>query len=175
MVKTLHLQITNGVQTTRLIFARFPVRIGREAPCECVLEFPFVSKLHAQLELHGSSIVLRDEGSRNGTFVRARTERVPSEFLDLGPVGGEFQIGPLHFRAMLIGHDEGTVDLAATTQPTRAGEDILVDPEGVTKPGEEEPESHEEEEPESREETRSYDVKPRESSPLSRRESSTVA
>jgi pSer/pThr/pTyr-binding forkhead associated (FHA) protein len=68
-MKTLSLHITNGTQTTRLLFSRFPVRIGREAPSECVLDFPFVSKCHARIELHGDALVLRDAGSRNGTFV----------------------------------------------------------------------------------------------------------
>ena len=144
IVKALHLQITNGVQTTRLVFTRLPVRIGREAPSECILDFPFVSKLHARLELNGDRIELRDEGSRNGTFVRAHTGRVSTTgFLDLASVGGEFQIGSLHFRATLVGYDEeGTIDLSATTQPTCVGDEVLVDPECATEPGREgEPET----------------------------------
>ena len=103
MKKMLSLRISNGVQTTRLLFTRFPVRIGREAPSECVLDFPFVSKLHARLELDGDAVVLRDAGSRNGTFVRAGTERVSAgEAVPLASVGGEFQIGTLRLRAAAL-------------------------------------------------------------------------
>jgi predicted component of type VI protein secretion system len=135
-VKSLHLEITNGVQTTRLLFSRFPILIGREPPCDCILDFPFMSKRHAQLALQGGALLLRDEGSRNGTFVRGHTEQLStSSFFELSAVGGEFQIGPLQFRATLVVYDERTLDLGAATQPMRAGDDVSVDHESVTTPG----------------------------------------
>src|ERR1700722_860019 len=117
VVKTLRLLVTDGLETTRLFFTRFPVRIGREAPCECVLAYPFVSKLHALLDVHTDTLVLRDAGSHNGTFVRDGTERVSTEFVELSNAGGEFRIGALRLRAALVGDEARKVDPDAETDP----------------------------------------------------------
>jgi predicted component of type VI protein secretion system len=102
---TVHLHVRNGARTTTLVFSRFPIRIGREPPCECRLAFPFVSRSHAVLALEGGRLVLRDLGSKGGTFVRDNTMLVdPANFVDLEKVGWEFQIGRLSLRAdVLVG------------------------------------------------------------------------
>jgi hypothetical protein len=129
-VRTLHLQIIDGVKTTTLVFTRFPVRIGREAPSECVLELAFVSKLHARLDLKDERLVLCDEGSRNGTYVRNRAERLrPSELVALADVENEFQIGTLRLRATLIGDSARVVDPNRTTE----SRDEPVDDEKATR------------------------------------------
>jgi pSer/pThr/pTyr-binding forkhead associated (FHA) protein len=43
--------------------------IGRSPDCQIVLDHPKVSRHHAQIEMHGSSLTVRDLGSRNGTWV----------------------------------------------------------------------------------------------------------
>ena len=144
----LSLRITNGVQTTRLLFSRFPVRIGREAPSDCILDFPFVSKCHARLELNDGALVLHDEGSRNGIFVRAGRERVGAgDGVPLAGVGGEFQIGTLRFQAVVLmdgvrGVEQGGTgtldhggDLAAFRPPWVRVAGTDADPYGATEPG----------------------------------------
>ena len=106
-MKTVHLHVRHSGRTTTLVFPRFPIRIGREAPCECRLAFQFVSRAHATLELHGGRLMLRDIGSRGGTFVRNHAVRLEQgEYVDLENVGWEFQIGRLWIRAQLL--DDGT-------------------------------------------------------------------
>lgn len=105
-MKTVHLHVRHGGRTTTLVFARFPVRIGREEPSECRLAFPFVSRSHAVLVLRGSHLWLRDLGSKGGTFVHNGTVRIdPTKYVDLDRVGGEFQIGRLWLRAEI--RDDG--------------------------------------------------------------------
>ncbi|HEY3494927.1 MAG TPA: sigma 54-interacting transcriptional regulator [Polyangiaceae bacterium] len=48
---------------------RGPVTIGRDAPADILLPVSAVSRRHAELRREGSSIVVRDLGSRNGTLV----------------------------------------------------------------------------------------------------------
>lgn len=53
---------------------RFPLRegiqtIGRASDCDIALVSASVSKRHAQIELSGTQIHVRDLGSKNGTFV----------------------------------------------------------------------------------------------------------
>ncbi len=54
-----------------------PFRIGRSPDAELVLGSPRVSKLHAEIDANGRGYVVRDLGSRNGTFVNG--ERVIGE------------------------------------------------------------------------------------------------
>lgn len=62
-----------------------PFRIGRSTDAELVLGSPRVSKLHAEIDANGRGYVVRDLGSRNGTFING--ERVEGErALSLGDV-----------------------------------------------------------------------------------------
>ncbi len=45
------------------------IRIGRNPDCDLVLDSPLVSRYHAELEVSGTSALLRDLDSANGTFV----------------------------------------------------------------------------------------------------------
>jgi FHA domain/Protein of unknown function (DUF3662) len=54
-------------------------RIGRSEESEIVLNDPSVSRAHAVVEVDGGEAVVRDLGSRNGTFLNGR--RVESEAL----------------------------------------------------------------------------------------------
>ena len=73
-------------------------RAGAGATIE--LDDPEISRAHAALECHGARIVLRDLGSRNGTFVDERRvdERVLQD-------GSEFRLG--RTRLMLILTNQG--------------------------------------------------------------------
>jgi EAL domain-containing protein (putative c-di-GMP-specific phosphodiesterase class I) len=61
----------------RIALFPLPFRIGRSTEAELVLGSPRVSKLHAEIDANGKSYVLRDLGSRNGTFVNG--ERIEGE------------------------------------------------------------------------------------------------
>jgi hypothetical protein len=87
----LHIEQAGAVTT--LLFPGLPVSIGRGPESECCLAFPFVSRKHARLDLVDGRVVLRDEGSRRGTWVVGASKRLaPGETVDLLSVGSEFFI-----------------------------------------------------------------------------------
>src|SRR4051812_36800685 len=64
------------------------VTIGRQVGNVIVLESAKVSKHHCKLEIVGSEVVMRDEGSANGTFVNGvltRERRInPGDRISVG-------------------------------------------------------------------------------------------
>jgi DNA-binding NtrC family response regulator len=48
-----------------------PVFIGRDASCAIVVDDPEVSSIHCEVRAEGSGVLVRDQGSKNGTFVGA--------------------------------------------------------------------------------------------------------
>ncbi len=66
-----------GDAPVRIPLASLPFRIGRSTDLDLVLSSPRVSKRHAEIDADGRGYLLRDLGSRNGTFVNG--ERVKGE------------------------------------------------------------------------------------------------
>ncbi len=64
--------------------------IGRDAECDLTLDSPLVSRQHARLERSGSTHVLIDLNSTNGTFVNSQRIDRPKELQS----GDIVQIGP---------------------------------------------------------------------------------
>ena len=74
-----------GDAAVRVSLTPLPFRIGRSPEVDLVLESPRVSKLHAEIDANGRGYLIRDLGSRNGTFVNG--ERLHGERkLDPGDV-----------------------------------------------------------------------------------------
>jgi len=83
-----------------IVFNTTPIRIGRDLSNDCRLEFRFVSRRHARIDLREGRLLLTDEGSRQGTWVREGTRRLERhQPIDLATVGHEFRIGALLLRA----------------------------------------------------------------------------
>jgi hypothetical protein len=61
--------LRDGQEVFNESFSDFPVIIGRQAPAGMVLPFPGVSAQHAELTVEGKKLLVRDLGSRNGTYV----------------------------------------------------------------------------------------------------------
>jgi transcriptional regulator of acetoin/glycerol metabolism len=57
-------------------------RIGRDPSCLLVIDGPGVSRVHAELEVSGDVVVVRDAQSRNGTFIDG--ERIDSARVQAG-------------------------------------------------------------------------------------------
>lgn len=93
-----------------------PFRVGRGSDLELVLGSPRVSKLHAEIDADGRGYVIRDLGSRNGTFVNG--ERVVGERpLRVGDV-----IHIAHRELTLVeGNEEGVDDSTLAGSPHDAG------------------------------------------------------
>lgn len=74
---TVHLE---GRPIRSHVFADLPLRIGRASGSEIILADPLVSREHAVIERQRRSVVIRDLGSRNGTYVRGdRVKRAEIE------------------------------------------------------------------------------------------------
>lgn len=114
----LRLAITNTESNTRVerVFARFPVRIGRNPLNDLNIVDRFISQFHAVLELQGTTLLLRDLGSSNGTKVG--NARAPvHELVDLAKVGNTFGIGPLTFETRIE-------DIQTAPPPKRATQSL---------------------------------------------------
>jgi len=59
-------------QTTQLPVAEPTMAIGRDEHNHVVLASPRVSRFHATLTTEGPLVILRDLGSRNGTFLNGK-------------------------------------------------------------------------------------------------------
>jgi pSer/pThr/pTyr-binding forkhead associated (FHA) protein len=73
------------------------IMIGRDPTCGIVLADRSVSRFHAQLAVQGTSITVRDLGSRNGTYID--TERINSSALGIGQ---RLCLGAVHFAVELL-------------------------------------------------------------------------
>lgn len=106
MATGLWLTITAVSFRETFVFRRFPIRLGRDAAMECPLVSPMASRYHARIELDGERLVLYDERSKNGTFVRGGRQRVDGRVV-LAEVGDEFRIGRLTFHTALFEDEVG--------------------------------------------------------------------
>lgn len=72
--QTLALRIVKGMPAGERYAISRPARVGRSRESDIFLVDPSVSRVHAVLEPQGDSLIVRDAGSTNGTFVNG--ERV---------------------------------------------------------------------------------------------------
>jgi pSer/pThr/pTyr-binding forkhead associated (FHA) protein len=124
MARTLTLTFMSGSrdgEVVQLESAGSPpsVSIGREAPCELVItDDPDLSRRHARIFWNGSSWMLEDLGSSNGTFVgefqAARRLLAPATIKD----GHIFRVGLTRLR-LGSAKDERVATAAAAANATR--------------------------------------------------------
>ena len=85
------LRLSNGYEYP----VNAPLRIGREADCQIVLNDPRVSRLHAVVSVQGNALTVQDHNSSNGTFVNGKQiTGGPPWFL---VIGDQLQIGDASF------------------------------------------------------------------------------
>lgn len=76
------------------------VRVGRDpAQCPITLSEPRVSGVHATLRFDHGELMVRDEGSNNGTYVNG-TRIAAGAFTPIGS-GGQLRFGPVEFTVRL--------------------------------------------------------------------------
>lgn len=72
------------------------VRVGRDpAACPITLSEPRVSGVHATLKFEAGQLLVRDEGSNNGTYVAGN--RIPAQNWCPAPAGVGLRFGPVEF------------------------------------------------------------------------------
>ena len=82
------------------IRAGIEVRVGRDpAACPITLNEPRVSGVHATLKFEGGQLMVRDEGSNNGTYVAAT--RIAAHQWTPVPSGVQLRFGPVEFMAKI--------------------------------------------------------------------------
>ena len=72
------------------------VRVGRDAAqCPIALTEPRISAVHATLKFAGGHLMVRDEGSNNGTYVSG--QRISPFLWAPVPASGPLRFGPVEF------------------------------------------------------------------------------
>src|SRR5437764_598709 len=107
--------VVNGQARQREMVIELPAVIGRSRAAAVTIGDPLVSRQHCFLEEHGGMVLLRDNGSLNGTILDG--QRVQAEAI-IRP-GAKLTVGPLTFVVIYEPAGEGVqVD---TGQMPRAG------------------------------------------------------
>jgi pSer/pThr/pTyr-binding forkhead associated (FHA) protein len=76
------------------------IRAGRDgAACQILLSEPRVSGTHAVVKLEGGQLLVRDEGSNNGTYVGG--QKIQPHVWTPVPPGGMIRFGPVEFSTRL--------------------------------------------------------------------------
>ncbi len=86
-----------------------PCVIGRGRQCDVAIVHPLISRQHCEIYLDGRRVTVRDLGSLNGTFYRAKRLDRPIELA----FGDEFSIGSLYFLVESLDSQTTTRLLAA--------------------------------------------------------------
>lgn len=86
-------------RTVRVPLAHVPFRIGRKGGLDLTLSSAEVSSEHAEIGSDGGQLLLRDLGSRNGTFLRDCSVERPVPLA----AGDVFRVGPMSLR---LGHTQ---------------------------------------------------------------------
>ena len=82
------------------IRAGIDVHVGRDpAQCPITLQEPRISGVHATLKFENGQLLVRDEGSNNGTYVNGA--RIAAGVFTPVPSGGALRFGPVEFTARL--------------------------------------------------------------------------
>lgn len=100
------LEITDRESKRTIALDRPTCRIGRDKKSDVVIDEPAASRNHCVIERSGDVFVLKDLGSRNGTWVG--TERVSECRLEPGSI---FRIGNWFFRLVEETDDDVAVDV----------------------------------------------------------------
>jgi hypothetical protein len=117
-MKALRLRIVHHPDPPRVFhFDKFPVSVGRSAECDCSLNVPYVSRLHMRFDSNEGRLVVRDEGSRTGTWTASSPRRLPPfQWIDIAGLNGELCVGLIHFAAEIVDLDH--LEAGAVGDPT---------------------------------------------------------
>ena len=114
------LQITGGSSAGRMIEIKLPqFVIGRATGCHLRLNSDAISRQHCAFLVNEKEVVLKDLGSRNGTFLNGTQLKEPA-ILKTGDLP---QLGPLKFE-VLVTKDDGTVVPAPGTAKEEPGQKL---------------------------------------------------
>ena len=120
----------NG-ESREVPLGRSALSIGKSSDNDVILPLTGVSRRHCRIERHGSALVVRDAGSRNGTFLDGRRldENVPMPFAS----GQVLQIGEYLLRLSESDRNpqRPSAQAGAVRKPRKAGGQGTTPPAGV--------------------------------------------
>ncbi|MCC6352815.1 MAG: FHA domain-containing protein [Verrucomicrobiae bacterium] len=127
------LQIFAGYQTARHFpLERQLLKIGRSMDNDIVIADPSVSRYHARLEVHDFGVILRDLGSRNGTWLMSHricdVVLQPDDSLHFGLVSARY----VHRAFVELGWEPASapeVVAAGAKKPTKTLDDFAGQPD----------------------------------------------
>jgi DNA-binding winged helix-turn-helix (wHTH) protein len=96
---------------TRFVVRGAEAVIGRDPACEVWIDSGEVSRRHARLRIDGSTVVIEDLGSKNGTLVAGRRIDQPAELQD----GQSFALGTLELTIRRLRADQSTDSIGGRT------------------------------------------------------------
>ena len=144
------LVIVEGRATRKEVRLPLPAKVGRSGDSDLRVVHPTVSRSHCELYEDGGTVMVRDAGSSNGTFVdgnRVSTAQLkPGDKLTIGPLTFQFVLDPADNGASTSGVEiQDTTPIAGPTEDTTelAGEPVAaekLDLEALPEVGDEAPE-----------------------------------
>jgi pSer/pThr/pTyr-binding forkhead associated (FHA) protein len=103
--------------------------LGRSPQCEIVLNHPTISRRHAELLVSEASVMVRDLGSLNGTFINEQRVRehmlLPNQLVHFGSVAFVLDLKEEHDDPDEEKTDKGSKAQLAVPQPMAATVEIL--------------------------------------------------
>lgn len=86
------LLVIKGLDETEILLNRETFTIGRTAAagCDYAIDRPFISPAHCMISYRDNEFVIKDLGSKNGTFVNG--ERLLREREVIAPIGSEIEV-----------------------------------------------------------------------------------
>lgn len=80
--------VTSGSSCKEIVLSRFPILVGRGEQVDLRLGDPWVSRCHCSIETRDGVLIVRDLGSKHGTWVNHRRVEesaiMPGDELEIG-------------------------------------------------------------------------------------------
>jgi pSer/pThr/pTyr-binding forkhead associated (FHA) protein len=87
------ISVSPAAPRLKIVVKRLPALVGRSPEADVCLSDPWVSRVHGELDQVDGTLVVRDIGSRHGTFVNGEqitvAELLPGDELSIGATSFE--------------------------------------------------------------------------------------
>jgi pSer/pThr/pTyr-binding forkhead associated (FHA) protein len=95
----LTLELISEAERVNLVFTKTSIKVGRDPTCECIIEDPTVSAIHAKLDYRQGHWWVEDLQSTNGTYINQEPVVIPMVIAN----GDELLLGKAKVKVSLSG------------------------------------------------------------------------